>query len=252
MSTHRAAFLARVPDDPGHVDLRGVLHSGRCSLFGDPEGGFVVRSWDFPYAVAHGAPAPEVVRRAVEGDGGQGTPWAERGGEDGWHLLAGDESRAAVAAAVPAWPRREVVLHRWEDGATRAATPGGCDLRLAPEGWREAGLHVGHLPPAMRQEMEVDWVAQRPLAAALVDGRMVSFCYAAVETETQWDVSVDTLLAYRRRGLAGACFLTLARYQARRGKRPVWGAFEDNTSSLGLAARLGFVAAARLVSHRRP
>ena len=252
MSTHRAAFLARVPDDAGHVDLRGLLLSGRCSLYGEAEGGFVARSWEFPYAAAFGAPPAEVIRRAIAAAPPATTSWAGEGRDGEWHLMADPESDAAVAAAVPDWPRKEVVLHRWGGNPTRPVTPPGCDLRLAPDGWREAGLHFGHLPVALREEMESEWVAGRPLAAALVGGRVVSYCYAPVETETLWDVSVDTLAEHRRRGLAAACFLALARYLATRDRRPVWGAFADNAASLALARRLGFQPAARLVSSIRP
>jgi predicted GNAT family acetyltransferase len=81
---------------------------------------------------------------------------------------------------------------------------------------------------------------------------MVSWCYAPVETETLWDVAVDTLAPHRRRRLATACFAALANEMERRGKRPVWGALEENAPSMTLAARLGFEPAARLTSFVRP
>ncbi len=43
--------------------------------------------------------------------------------------------------------------------------------------------------------------AYSPIAAAFADERPVSFCYSGWETETHWDVSIDTLDGYRRRGL---------------------------------------------------
>jgi predicted GNAT family acetyltransferase len=80
----------------------------------------------------------------------------------------------------------------------------------------------------------------------------VAFCYAACETETLWDVSVDTLAPFRRRGLAAACFERVRREMERRGKRPVWGAHADNPASLALAARLGFRRDAELVAFHPP
>jgi GNAT superfamily N-acetyltransferase len=68
----------------------------------------------------------------------------------------------------------------------------------------------------------------------------VAFCYPVFETETLWDVSVDTLEAWRRRGLARACVEFLIDHMRRHGKEPVWGALVSNTASLALAASLGF------------
>ena len=68
----------------------------------------------------------------------------------------------------------------------------------------------------------------------------MSFCYAASETETLWDVSIDTLEPWRGRGLARACCELLISHMARHGKSPVWGAVEGNFASMKMAERLGF------------
>lgn len=242
--TTPADCLARVPDDDASIDLRAMLLSGRCRVHGDPEAGFVACSDAYPFAVAWGRPAGEVVRRAVSEAG-----WAE---VEEWHLMAGGEAVEIVAAVLPGWRRRGVVLHRWPAGRAWPEPATGADLRLAAGGWRAAGFAIDHLPAPLVRELSDDFVAARPLAAAFADGRMVSWCYAPHETETRWDVSVDTLEPDRRRGLAGACFALLAREMERRGRRPVWGAFDENTASLGLAAKLGFEPAARLTSFVRP
>jgi GNAT superfamily N-acetyltransferase len=78
------------------------------------------------------------------------------------------------------------------------------------------------------------------VAAAILEGVAVAFCYPAYETETLWDVSIDTLEPYRRRGLARTCFEFLCDHMAAHGKVPVWGALASNSASLSLAARLGF------------
>lgn len=238
-----ADCLARVPDDEASIDLRAMLLSGRCRVLGDPEAGFVACSEAYPFAVAWGRPAGAVVGQAVDG--------ARRAGGEEWHLMAGGEAVEIVAAALPGWRRREVVLHRWPEGRPWPSAAAGSDLRLAADGWRAAGFPIDHLPAPLRRELSDDFVAARPLAAVFADGRMVSWCYAPHETETRWDVSVDTLEGHRRRGLAGACFAVLAREMERRGKRPVWGAVDENVASLALAARLGFEPAARLTSFVR-
>jgi predicted GNAT family acetyltransferase len=75
----------------------------------------------------------------------------------------------------------------------------------------------------------------------LADGRPVSFCYAADETEGLWDISIDTLEPYRRQGYAARCVSYMIYEIRRRGKEPVWAAEETNLPSMRLAAKLGFV-----------
>lgn len=239
-----ADCLACLPDEDRCVDLRGMLLSGRCRLHGDSTAGFVACSGTYPYAVAWGTPPAMTIRAAADTAG-----WEDA---EEWHLLAGGESVDAVAAALPGWDRRGVVLHRWPHERCWPLATGGTDVRGAPHGWRRAGFAVHHLPAPLRRELSDDWVATRPFAAAFEEGRMVSWSYAPVETETLWDVAVDTLAPYRRRRLATACFAALAGEMERRGKRPVWGALEENAPSTTLAARLGFEPAARLTSFVRP
>jgi hypothetical protein len=86
-----ADCLARVPDDDRCVDLRGVLLSGRCRLYGDAASGFVACSEAYAFAVAWGAPAADVVRTATDGSG-----WEDA---EEWHLMAeGDTAAASLAA----------------------------------------------------------------------------------------------------------------------------------------------------------
>jgi GNAT superfamily N-acetyltransferase len=266
--TQPADYARLLPDEPVWVDLRGMLLSDRCTVFVGEDGparGFVARSWDFPYAMAAGEPAVEVVRRAVAGDGpaaasggtAAGTSFAEA---SEWHLLAGAPSVAAVASALPGWRRRGVTLHRWAQHPAKSGeadlglppVPAHLDVRLAPEGWAAAGFPIDHLPGDLRQELATEHARHRPLAAVFVDGLPVSTCYAAFETEGLWDVAIDTLAEHRRRGLAAACFAALAAWQTERCRRPVWGALDDNEPSLRLAERLGFEPAARLTSFVRP
>ena len=89
------------PDIAEWVDLRGFLLSERCDVHAnfDPATGFVVRSWDFPVAVAAGEPAVDVIAEAIAGAGSQ---------DDEWHLLAAGESLAAVEEALRGWVRRGV------------------------------------------------------------------------------------------------------------------------------------------------
>ncbi len=91
------------------------------------------------------------------------------------------------------------------------------------------------------------WVDTRGM---LLTGRaVVSFAPAAdfhSEGETLWDVSVDTLAAFRGRRLAGRAARAMVRQMRSQGKAPVWGAVETNAASLSVARQLGFAEAGRL------
>jgi GNAT superfamily N-acetyltransferase len=95
----------------------------------------------------------------------------------------------------------------------------------------------GHLP---RSTAIVSRVTV-PMTAVWADGRPVSFCYPVWQTETLWDVSIETLPAYRGQGFGARAARTLIRHMRLGGRSPVWGALETNTASRTLAARLGFL-----------
>jgi len=247
-------LATRLPDEPRCVDLRGLLLSGRCRVFPEwpQEGeGFVVRSNDFPYAAVAGTPTAAAVRAAVEGADAAATAWAGEGSEGEWHVLVPPEAADAVHAVLPVeWSRRGVVIHALAgDVPTAGEAPDGAEIRLAPQGYTAAGFDLSHLPSPLATEYAGEHVSRRPLAAAFVDGRAAAFCYAPISTESLWDVAVDTLAPYRRRGLAAACYRALAAHlAAERGLAPVWGALTENRASLRLAGKLGFEPVAELTS----
>lgn len=245
-----------LPDEARWVDLRGLLLSGRCAVYSgaDPSIGLIARSWDFPFAALAGEPPAATIRRAVEDAEAAGTAWAGETSSGEWHLLTPAESVGVVAEALPGWRQRGVTLHRfWRELPAEPATPPpGVEVRLAPWGTAAEKLELAHLPDALRDELSLEYVATRPMAAAFVDGRPVAFCYAPFVTEGLWDVAVDTLEPYRRRGLAAACFELLAWHLGREGRRPVWGALDDNLASMRLALRLGFRPEVGLVTFVQP
>jgi len=245
------------PDTAQWVDLRGYLFSERCDVFPnpDPASGFVMRTWDFPMAMAAGAPCPEVVLAAADGTGE--SPTAQAGKSRTGYVLAAPESVEALGNALSSWQRRGVTLHTLPSPVEtmldrlRVSVPSGFEVRAAASGWASAGWDLSHLPGALLREYSTEGLRGRPMAAAFSDGRPVAFCYSACSTETLWDVAVDTLVDYRRLGLSEACFAVLARQLAAADLEPVWGALDENVASQRLAAKLGFVSAAPLVSFVR-
>ncbi len=99
-----------------------------------------------------------------------------------------------------------------------------------------------HVPDALRGEM-LDAVRHGAVACVWTDDRPVSFAYAPWTTERWFDISIDTLDGYRRRGFGGACARALIERHARDGRQPVWGAVASNVASRALAAYLGFLPA---------
>jgi RimJ/RimL family protein N-acetyltransferase len=179
------------------------------------------------------------------------------------NLLAQNEDAAAVAAALGNWRRSTAIIHvlpgimPWEseeDPGVRVFT-------------RETAPNLDHLPHALRHEL-IDALRGRttarfvpgalpdqvtlghpaivPMAAVWSDRKPVAFCYPVWQTESWWDVSIDTLAEYRTRGFGARAARALIRHMRRGGRAPVWGALDTNAPSRALAARLGFIETAGL------
>jgi GNAT superfamily N-acetyltransferase len=251
------AALERVPDLPAWVDTRGMLLSGRAIVSFSPgadltSDGFVIELASRALVSVVGRPPSALIRErvlALTGD---------------VNVLCAVETVEAVESVLPGWQRHSALINAlpgrqpWETDReagvtvfTRADAP---PLSHVPEplrteivdtleGHPAARFVPGALPPAIASDR-----ADRPIpvAAAWAGGLPVAFCYPVLETETLWDVSVDTLPAFRGRGLAGRAAREMTRHMRRQGKAPVWGALETNGASLSAARRLGFVPAGSL------
>ena len=80
-----------------------------------------------------------------------------------------------------------------------------------------------------------------PVVAAFDGALPVAFAYVASETESLWDISIDTIQSHRRQGYAEAAALHLMRRMREQGKSAVWGALQTNRASANLARRLAFM-----------
>jgi GNAT superfamily N-acetyltransferase len=110
----------------------------------------------------------------------------------------------------------------------------GASIRLLT-----ASDSLDHLPSGLRHEM-THARSDYPTGAAFVGGLAVSFCYGCFTSESLWDVSIDTLEEYRRRGLAAHVVRFMIDRMREDRLEPIWGALESNGSSRRLAGRLGF------------
>lgn len=83
------------------------------------------------------------------------------------------------------------------------------------------------------------WVAE-------VDGAPAALAFAAMTSGDDVEVGIETLPAFRRRGLARVACAALVEDLVAAGRTPVWSCREDNVGSERLAGTLGFAVSRRL------
>ncbi len=223
----KAPIAPDLPDLPRWVEVRDLLLAGQGEVTGlhSKDGvSFVLHDPESHAAFLVGSPPPEAVQTAIQklGPGGQ--------------VLAGPEHGPWLTRLLPGWKRSRILIHTLPTPAT-----------LPPI---DSEKKVEFLDPAVLDQLTVDaelleelqsGAEHSPIAATFVAGQPVSFCYAGAETESLWDVAVDTVEEHRRRGHALHCSAYMIRYMSDRGKQAVWQALEDNPASWLLAQKLGFV-----------
>ena len=216
-----ARCLVRVPDLPRWVETRGLLLREGSSVIENPtHRGFVVWSEDAGLGSVVGEPEPGALALA-----------ADRVPE--LLAFAGDVER--VRSLLPGFAVERATLYAAPEDLP-PPSPHPC-RELDPS----EIASLDHLPADLRSELTAAANAGAPLVAAFDGALPVAFAYAAWETETLWDVSIDTIESHRRQGYAAAAALHLMRAMKEWGKSAVWGAAESNPASANLARRLGFV-----------
>lgn len=225
-SLSRKLALA-LPDIPRWVETRSLLLSGRGQLFGVDETGtfsLVVSSPEMELISVVGAPANGAILDAVAAMSNDA------------EILAMPENSEYVAETLPDWTITPAQLHLLRDKSRLPALSNNVRLLAPPE-----VESLTHLPHDLKKEL-VAACRYSPVAATIIEGAPVSFCYAGSQTESLWDISIDTLQEYRNKGYAAACVAFMIELMNQQDKQPVWGALETNAASLRLARKLGFVA----------
>ena len=222
-STLNRELAALLPDIPRWLETRSMLLRQCCEVLGLKREGpsCVIHSLQQKLISVVGRPEFEYIQSAVSVNNGL--------------VLTTLENIDYVAAALPNSKVGFATLHVLRNDSRLAEVPEGRVAILDPI----EVLNV-QVSDALREELL--FVSRySPIAATFEDNVPVSFCYAASDTETLWDVSIDTLEPYRNRGYAGWCVSFMIRYMLQEGKQPVWGSAQSNTASMKLAAKLGFV-----------
>jgi GNAT acetyltransferase-like protein len=228
-----AEILERVADLPRNVEARGLLLSGRCEVLAEGEGALVCAR-ETPLVCVVGRPGHGAFARVLAGPGEH-------------EFLAPAGERAFVEAVLPEWEPEEAHVHVLPEGTPLPTAAAG-----VPVGCLEPGDQ--DLLPALPDELDHELrtaLGHGPVMVAFAGNQPAGFAYAPWVTETLFDVSVDTLSAYRRRGMGEAAARELIALLGAEGRRPVWGAVSSNLASLHLASKLGFQEVDRLVLFTR-
>jgi RimJ/RimL family protein N-acetyltransferase len=256
----RKRLAASLHDIPRWLEPRSMLLTGTCELFGVGEDGVSFVCFN-PYArlgSVVGRPPVDAIRVV-----------AERLAAVDEDLLAYDDNLEYVRDALPNWTPSPAILHLLGDSTKLPVLE-----PMGPAGMHARPFRPPHAIPSPYDRPDHDIVIrfvsggelttiegaspettaeiQRAalvgkLAATFVDGKPVSFCDAATETETLWDIGIDTLEEHRRQGYAALSVAYMIDQMGRRRKRPVWGAEESNVASMRLAAKLGFTPVDRVI-----
>jgi RimJ/RimL family protein N-acetyltransferase len=73
------------------------------------------------------------------------------------------------------------------------------------------------------------------------DGEVGAIAFTSYRWDDRVEIGIETLPAHRRQGLASRAAAALIERVLAAGLTPVWSCREDNTGSVRLAERLGFV-----------
>ncbi len=219
------SFAVLLPDIPRWVETRGLLLSGRSEAFAAENGAvdFVVRALNGKLICIVGKPARHLMEEAIS----KSVAAVE--------VLAVAENGEHVASVLPGWRQSPALIHLLPE-PIRVAVSHEVSFKFLQ---RPEITRIREEVPQLSEEL-LEALTFTEVAAVMVDERPVSFCYAGAETETWWDISIDTLPDYRRRGFAEQCVKFMIIHYLKLGKRPVWGAEESNIASLNLAGKLGF------------
>ena len=229
----RQRLAGELPDAPRWLETRGMLLSGRGRLVGrgsEAEGYGVFDDSVVRLLSLVGRPVAAVVREALSL-----RPNA---------VLVQEEDDAGLRPLLAGFRREIAILHRLPGGIRLRPLAGDPPCRLLSAeatGWLE------RWPEAQRRELGAALALGLPMAGAVIGEDVAAVCYGCYETETLWDISIDTRAEHRRCGLASSSVRFLAGHQASRGLEPAWGAVESNRPSLTMAARLGFQPVERFI-----
>jgi hypothetical protein len=216
-----------------HVIPLHALRSGRCRAAGDDNGAIVE-----PFVTPH-----ELIALGNDAD----TIAEMLPAFEGWNCL---EAAAPLVERLSTAMRAKFgrPVRRYEDLFFTLSTPAPPlshpAVRLLTE--NDADLYERCAPLFGDNPIEARrTVLEGPVAAAIVDGVVVSAVEANVRTTRYANLTAATLPAHQNRGLATACAAAAARAVQAMGLIPVWSSGEGHLASQCVAKKLGFTESSR-------
>jgi RimJ/RimL family protein N-acetyltransferase len=128
----------------------------------------------------------------------------------------------------------------------QAQVPAGLRLQRIDQATLErSGAEIA---PALRLFWHAlgDFLAKGVGFCVLDGDDMVSSCLSAFAAEGQYEVDIQTHPEYRRQGLAALTASAFVAHCLEHGWEPVWECWDNNTASIALAEKVGFVRVADL------
>jgi len=230
-------IIQELPDIPRWIYARWIILTGDGRVYardGLETSASIIQHPTNGLTCIIGEPDADLVLRAIEAGGEQ------------LRILTSVDNYRYIENIVPGWELSPVTIHILPHRAHRITTD-VYSVRFLDADEISSAQHV---PDELKSEL-MDAKRRSPIAALFVDGIPVSFCYVAADTETLWDISIDTLAEYRNKGYAAQTATYMINFMNKKGKRPVWGAEESNPASIKLALKLGFKVIDQLYLHFR-
>ncbi|NIR50134.1 GNAT family N-acetyltransferase [candidate division KSB1 bacterium] len=227
-----------LPDIPRWVETRGLLLAGRCEVYGatySDDSDFVVRSLVDSLICVVGRPNANAILQAISQSGSSA------------EVLTARENVEYVGSVLKSWHKCKAWIHSLNKD-TEHAVAADATVKFVTG---DEIFAIRDEAPELGKELS-NVLTITDVAAAIVRNQPVSFCYAGTETETLWDISIDTLPRHRRRGYAATCVQFMIDFMRTKGKQPVWGAVDSNVASLNLARKLGFQVVDELFLFSKP
>jgi GNAT superfamily N-acetyltransferase len=231
-------LAAALPDLPRWVGPRGLLLMEPCEVFLGPEGkrgaGYLVMDREGTSAFAVHRPVASMLESLA------------RQRQLPRQILVPLENAGAWRTLLPGWREQSAVLH--VHPAPERLPPPRHPVRFLT---LEDLDRLGHVEEDLLDVLS-HALSRGPVAAAFSGELAVSFSHAAHQTETWFDLAIDTLPEFRRRGHGTSAASFLVHALLERGKKPVWGAFDADHASVAMARKYGFRAVERMITFLAP
>lgn len=227
--------LQCLPDTPRWVEARSMLLNGRglvLDFHAKPEAKGALFQEDIGLGVLIGLPDTDLLFQMSE--------LADE-------IICPIENAAHCARAFEGWSKEGAAIYLRNKDTPIPELETSCQRTI------KAGelAEIGDLPQLLFEELEEEQNSGTEIYCATAENKPIAFCYAGSISEKYWNVSIDTLPAYRRQGHATRSVVYAINQMEKQNREPIWVAFDSNTASLAMANKLDFIPVDRLMVFTR-